>query len=346
MKRMLILLAALLILLPACALGESPWESYDEIVDFARARYGYTPDDGEYPFLDYLPIYVDPVAYFGYINHDHGVKDGELFIIQRGRTAGEVSQYLEYLKRFGYYITESISSGTQDNWTLVMQPYYDDVASVPPTIRIEYLRDLELLVVRYAHGYGLVNRVWRSQEMTGDMVFELDDPFLFGQNFRFRSARLVDGADYACSLLPSVISHMDAETLEDRGLTIRGDAGSGYAVTLRKGDSHWARYEDAHVLLVELEGPADLLSMEHCFIVERAPEEGVVLKAPLFAGEIISEEGGVPALQANEEAERFWLAFPVMRLDPDMPLRLYLDFAFLNRGRPIEYWYYLDFMLP
>lgn len=340
MKRLLALLCTLL-LLPACALGETSWQSYEEIVDFARARYGYTPDDSDYPFLNYDPLYIDPVAYFGYINHDHGVKDGELFIIQRGRSYERVKAYIKHLSRFGYSTIEWTSTDEQDNWTLLMNLQYAPVATVPPRIEVEYLHDTELLAVRYAHGYGVANRIWRARELTGDLRTNAVD--FFGSEVRLLDARLTTGVNGASLPEDSPVYRMDQEQLDDLGITIVPEEGM---VCLHKHNSHWADYDDAGVLLVQLSRDSGFFDIDSCFIVERAPDEGVQLIKPLFAGELIAESDEIPTLQYSEDARTLWLAFEPERIDPETPLRLYFSLTGLTGGKPIEYWEYIDLMPP
>lgn len=372
MKRFLILLAALL--LPTLALADSfsffPLQtvtptpvrvptptpaadsiraqmSYDDSVEWAQAEFGYVDTDSA-EYLLYDPIYIDPVAYFHWINTDHGVRDGELHIVQFGRTDRQVQSYLDHLTNFGYTCQTTAFDADSTFHTLTLSSRHAGTSVIPPVIRVEYRPAMQLLLVRYEHAYGAVNRVWRNREMTGDIP-ALPASLRSADGARYavtlHSALLTDSAECLNIPLSHPLYSAEDEFLHDQGIfmCISDD---DFDAEVLKDESHWASYDDAYIMAVELELNGTLLNPDRCFLVERAPEEGVVLNKPILWGAMTEGTEASITLDMSQHADRLWVVFTVQRCEPDMPLRLYMDVSGQSAGSPMETWACVDFMPP
>lgn len=316
---------------------------YDATVEWARARYGYQ-DDWELPCLEYDPLYIDPVACYGWINHDHGVKDGEQYIIQAGRSTDELAIYLEHVRTFGYLCTSEMIGQDGEYRTFALSPLYADTATIPPVIHVEYLYNMEMLVVRYDHAYGAVNRVWRARELTGEVgKLPASASTASGGTVTLQRYLFTDEAE--CLNIPQTnrLYNLDYTRWNDWGVQACSSE-TTFDATIYKDISHWAKYNDAYVLLLEIQLDGAAFDPARCFLMERAPDEGVLLTAPLFWGPMAMGYASCFTIDMAGEGDSIWLAFPPQRYDMQTPLRLYMDLSGSPNAAPLENWTCVDFM--
>lgn len=351
MKRLITLLLALLSVLPALPAGaQSTSDSgaltlYQRIVSCAQERYGYTDAD-DMPYLDYDPIYVDPVAYLAYINHDHGVKDGELFIIQGARSPELTENYLTHLEKFGYVRQNERTTADGMACSLMLPEPWASTATIPAVIDVEYVNEPQMLVVRYDDRYGLVNRIWRHRELTGRIApLPVSAP---------------DGMDGAVTL-KKVMTAVEADSLYmplDHWLDRTDfDLWNTWGVYACVSDDYfdastyadacgWEDNPDTVVPLLQLDIDGAAFNPERCFLVMRSPDEGVMLHPLLFWGEEVPGQEMFTVDMSRSSNENLWLIFSPYPYGADMPMRLYMDLSGSESGSPMETWAYIDFILP
>lgn len=349
---LLIALAAILCLMNGAA-AQSPVTSgaipmiddmdYEEICKWAEAYYGF---EGYFTsmFSPYDPMYIDPVGHFHWINHHDGLKGNERYIIQAGRSADHLTTYLDFLKGFGYRCTEEARDENGERHTFALPDKYAGTATIPPVVTVEYLYNMELIMVRYDDGYAAINRAWRVREMTSEVSSApVTADMQQGGTLTLHRNIFTDTVDCNNIPLTSPLYNILYDRWDDWGIQCCVSE-TTFDASIFKSESHWAKYRDAHALVLEISLEGADFDPARCFLVERAPDEGVVLSAPLFWGAMASGYQTDLTLDMAAEDDRLWLAFQVQRYDPDMPLRLYLDLSGDEEGSPIENWSYVDFM--
>ena len=351
MKRLISLLLALLsvlLLLPANAAEGSASAmvtAYDRIVNSARDRYGYSEVE-DIPCLAYDPIYIDPVAYLAYINHDHGAKDGELFIIQGARSPELTENYLTHLEKFGYVRQNERTTADGMACSLVLPEPWASTATIPAVIDMEYVNDPQMLVVRYDDRYGLVNRIWRHRALTGG-VAPLPTSVSDGRDGSVTLKKVMTAVEADCLNIP--LDHWLDQTDFDLWNTwgVYACVWEDHMNAGTFADScGWAENTDTVVPLLQLDIDGAAFDPERCFLVMRSPDEGVMLHPLLFWGEEVPGQEMFTVDMSRSGNENLWLVFSPYPYEKDIPLRLYMDLSDSESGSPMENWAYIDFMLP
>ena len=348
MKRICTLLLLLSLLVLPAAHAEAPAEKYmgyDEFVDWARAHYGYT-DPSDNLFLDYDPIYIDPVAYWAWINTDHGVKDGERFIIQRAVDRPLVNDYLIYLQKFGYVRHDLNDDGSSLLSSFRLPEPYAATATIPSVINVEYMSSQKMLLVRYNHSYGLVNNVWRSRALTGavpSLPASVSDGK--GGSVTLKRVLTTDEADCLNMPLDHWVYETDSAIWKLYGI-FACVSETTYEASTIVDECGWQTASNVLVPLLKLEINSEAFNPERCFLVGRAPDEGVSTHPLLFWGAESTSSAHFTVDMSVRDDNSLWLIFAPSPYTKGVPLRLYMDLSGSEAGSPMETWAYIDFELP
>lgn len=348
MKRIcaLFIFLSMLFLLPAGAEVTSPADmDYGNFIEWAQARYGYEAPDRD-AYLAYDPIYVDPVAYWAYINDDHGVKDGELFIIQRHRTPLMVENYLTHLEKFGYSRGDVVKTDEGMTCTLTLPKPWNATAACPAVIRIEYVNEARMLVVRYDSRYGLVNRIWRNRDLTG-AISPLPASASDGKGgtVTLKKVMTAPEADSLYMPLDHWLNGLDFDLWHLWGVFACVSDSYYDASTYTEGCG-WRRVSTTTVPLLQLDIDGAAFDPERCFLVMRSPTAGVMLHPLLFWGEKVPGQEMFTVDMSRSSNENLWLIFSPYPYEAGTPMRLYMDLSGSEAGSPLENWAYIDFTMP
>lgn len=122
--------------------------SYEELLRYAEELFGFE-DTRYYP---YLPTFLDPVNYYGYLSMHGGVKDDIYYVVYNGHSEENVTAYLGFLEYWGY-VGEPADSGLSgvQAWRMTSGTSQHEGRPLMQKVDVYYVTEHGLLVVAYSY---------------------------------------------------------------------------------------------------------------------------------------------------------------------------------------------------
>jgi len=334
--RLLAVLTALCLLLPTALAEGNPDEDMDTRY---REKYGYTEIEG-----DYAATYLGYMGFSRFLARDSGGVDGMLYTLHGSVTEDNLTDYLTYLKRFGYTVT---LDATQNGTRSVELRNNDSPTYLPKVYRIDYCAaDQGIITIEPLS----CNRAYQAEveqdakDFTCDIGYEKTS-FMQGVTMTLTGVLVTPAyavlggnsqGQFAPEAATSLMDHLVALPLE----VTQTSAGDTVSVIRAPEDAYWNDQQYWLLRLVidnQSEEDFSLSDLAFCIAADET-----IITFPWQVGTALSDGGDWPILDtATPETmlgrHVIWLAFPSLGRAAENNLKLYVTNAAWHKPLPYRF---------